>query len=497
MATRKTKKNSQTVNDMGPVGIARMMLNSPSMLGIRKNLAAYLGYSYGGDRNIYTALGWPVTITFKDYLARYTRQGIARRVVDAFPNATWRIPPQVCEDLDPENMTEFEMAWKTLTRDRNIRFYNNIRRIDRMSGVGSFGVLFLGFDDAGTGATPFKDAVAKGSKLVYLQPYYENAIDIVQYDENPASPRFGLPEIYRLNPEADGDSIEKGRAVSRPIFKMSAQDVHWSRIIHVADNVDDSPLFGKPRMEAVFNDLLALELVIGGSSEAFWKFGFPGISFENMPDSEIEYTDDQKDDLTDEIESYMHGTQRYIRLQNIAAKVLQHGMSDPENVVKVILSDISSGTGIPSRILMGTESGNLASGQDRENWWDRVDERKAHHCDDLLREIVERLIQVGSLPEPANGEFDIKWPDTRALDDQAKADLSEKLISALCDYARTTEARYVLPPEMFLREVMGYGARELEEARQLLGGDFLNVEDMVEDAMAAEGISDGFQEVNP
>lgn len=497
MATRKSNRKAVKNEQLGEVGIARMLLNSSLFSGIRRNLQGFLGYSYGGDRDIYTSLGWPREIRFKDYLARYTRQGLARRVVDAYPNATWRLPPDVFEEMDSEITTPFEEAWRMMIRNRNIRFFNNIRRIDRMSGVGSYGVLFLGFDDAGKTAEPFKNPVKRGSRLVYLQPYFENSVEIKEYEDNPADPRFGLPKIYRLNPEINGMEMEKGRPISRPQFMLPSQDVHWTRVIHVADNTDDSPLFGKPRMEPVFNDLMAIELVVGGASEAFWKFGFPGISFENLPDTEIDYTDEEKSALQSEIEDYMHGTQRYLRLQNIAAKVLNHGFSDPKATVEVLLGDVSSGTGIPTRVLMGSESGSLASTQDRENWWDRVDERKAHHCDDLMRDIIDRLILIGALPEPDRGDYEVKWPDTRALDEKSRAELTEKLVGSLCDYARTTEARYVMPPEMFLRDVWGYDERQIQEAREHLGGDFLNIEDMVADAVATEGIEDGFQQVNP
>ena len=40
----------------------------------RANILSRLGKSYGGDRDVYEALGYPTVIGFNDYAARYERQ---------------------------------------------------------------------------------------------------------------------------------------------------------------------------------------------------------------------------------------------------------------------------------------------------------------------------------------------------------------------------------------------------------------------------------------
>jgi len=48
------------------------------------------GITFGGDRDLYTAFGYDRVITHKQYRDRYARGGIAGRIIDALPNATWR-----------------------------------------------------------------------------------------------------------------------------------------------------------------------------------------------------------------------------------------------------------------------------------------------------------------------------------------------------------------------------------------------------------------------
>ena len=50
-------------------------------IAARMQLAAKMGVQYGGDRKIYEALGYPLTITYQDYEARYYRQDIALIIV--------------------------------------------------------------------------------------------------------------------------------------------------------------------------------------------------------------------------------------------------------------------------------------------------------------------------------------------------------------------------------------------------------------------------------
>ena len=72
----------------------------------RLALAEKLGYQFGGDRNIYETLGYPKTITFNDYLAKYIRQDIAGAVINKPANATWK---DGFEDIEAK---EQESAWQ-------------------------------------------------------------------------------------------------------------------------------------------------------------------------------------------------------------------------------------------------------------------------------------------------------------------------------------------------------------------------------------------------
>ena len=76
----------------------KLMPTSPEQLNVfsalvnRSNLASRLGVmTYGGDRDLYQALGYPKTLTFTDnYLPQYIRNEVAKAIIDRPVRAAWR-----------------------------------------------------------------------------------------------------------------------------------------------------------------------------------------------------------------------------------------------------------------------------------------------------------------------------------------------------------------------------------------------------------------------
>jgi len=110
------------------------------------SIRRWLGSQYDGNRDIYEVLGYPDLDTdsaLERYRARYQRQDIAKRIIDAFPHETWKNAPEVIDD--PENETEFErLANQVLKGELNEYF----ERLDRAQRLGEYGVMVIGFSKA-------------------------------------------------------------------------------------------------------------------------------------------------------------------------------------------------------------------------------------------------------------------------------------------------------------------------------------------------------------
>jgi len=406
----------------------------------RAGYAAKLGQSYGKDRDLYEALGYPYTLTYDRYYGRYLRQDIARRIVNAFPDATWRGKPEIIEKEESDE-TKFEKEWKTMVKD--LRVYHYLRRADRLSGIGSYGILLMGFDDVAE-AKDLKTEVSSAKKLLYLQPYSQVNAEIKEFNKDASNERFGKPEIYSVN-------VTAGEGMSG-----TSIEVHWTRVLHLADDTLESDIYGTPRLQPVYNRMQDLETIVGGSAEMFWRGAYPGLSFE--ADKETNLDAQSMSDLEDEIKNYMHGMNRFLRLQGIKTNQLNPTIADPDKHVEVQLKMVSSVTQIPVRILTGSERGELSSTEDKENWNDRVDERRVDYAEPMiLRPFIDAQMKAGTLSTVK--DYLVKWPDIDASSEKEVAEINEIRIKIVKDYM-TSGADTIMPPVKFLVKFLDWDEEE-------------------------------------
>jgi len=80
-----------------------------SALVERRGIASMAGITFSGDRDLYEELGYKRELSTEDYWDRFHRNGVARKLVKAFPDATWRgTGGDLVEDEDPGVVTQFE-----------------------------------------------------------------------------------------------------------------------------------------------------------------------------------------------------------------------------------------------------------------------------------------------------------------------------------------------------------------------------------------------------
>jgi hypothetical protein len=421
-----------------------LILKLATAMMSRAKLAAYLGKSYGGNRDLYEALGYITTPTYEDFWARYERGDIAKRIIEAPIKATWRKKPVLTENHDEE--TPLEKAWINMVRDLNV--YHYLIRADKLARIGEYSVLFLGLSD---GQDPEMEAGSK-SDLLFLRPYSQPNADIVEWVEDTGDPRYGMPLIYSLTTKTGANKAS------------GAFRVHHSRVIHLAEDCLENDTYGTPQLLNVLNRLQDLELVAGSSAEMFWRGAFPGYGLVAHPDAT--FSQESKDALADEIEDYVHGLKRYMRLQNMDVEELAQQVASPDGHVEILLQLISGATGIPKRILVGSERGELASSQDESNWNTRIDERREDYAESVaLRPLIKRLIEVGALPPVKSEEdgFDIDWPDLFSPSQQDQATIAKTKTDTLTKYADSNNAELVLPRRLFLKKIMNLDDEEIDQ----------------------------------
>lgn len=391
------------------------LFKAMSSLVARASLANRLGKTFGGDRDIYLSLGYKKTLEFDDYNERYRRGGIAGRIVDAPAAITWRNEPSLVEIGSTGEITKFEQAWVDLAT--RLQLYHFLERADKVSGIGRYGVLLIGVRGGRALEEPLVGELTP-EDIIFLAPYSEDNATIRQFETDASNPRFGLPLMYDLKLST---GLE-GFTASNNMVK-----VHHSRLIHIAEALVEDDIFGIPRLHRVWNYLDDLDKIMGGSAEGVWQTVNRGIQFDVDKDMELE-----GDDIIafeDEIEDYMHGHKRYMRTKGITANVLGSEIPDPRGPFQVVSSLISGVTGMPQRILFGSERGQLASSLDERNWNSRIKERQGKFAETkMIRPMVDKFIQLGVLPEV---KYNIKWPDLNTMSMREVADVAARMGQAI------------------------------------------------------------------
>lgn len=340
----------------------------------------------------------------------------------------------------------------------------------------------------------------KARRLLFLRCFDESLVQIVQYEADPRNPRFGQPVMYRITLN---DPRDQHSGVG---LTMVTVQVHWSRVIHLADNLGSSEVSGVPRMRPVLNRLLDLRKLYSGSAEMYWRGAFPGISFETHPQLGGDVLVD-KTGLRDDYEQYQNGLQRALFLMGMSAKTLAPQVVDPSAQIEVQLEAICIQLACPVRVFKGSERGELASSQDDASWNDRLRERQGGYISPrIIVPFVDRLIALGVLPAPARtkptanrryvrishvrthvlnaeGElvkgplkqrktvvvetkagYSIEWPDLDSLSDTDKAGIGLTRTQALAAYV-AGNCETVVPPQAYLTGFLGM---EDEEATSIL-----------------------------
>lgn len=412
------------------------------------------------SRDIDTECNHPKDIKLGDYFSMYERNDIAARVNDIWPQECWKRSPILFEDDNPLNITDFEKEFDDIcaslrgdSRFRDDRQEGNpiweaLREVDIRSGIGHYGVILMGLDDKRgldqevPGFNP-KGFLKKKRNLTFLRVFDEREAEIKTVEEDPSSPRFGMPLEYALKLSKDSDT---------------QTPVHWHRVFHVAEG---DGICAPSRLESVYNRLLDLRKLLGGSAEMYWRGAFPGMTFETHPDAggdiEIDETKMKRD-----IHSYMERLQRAMLLIGLTAKSHAPQVVDPTPQISAQLDAICIRINVPKRIFVGSERGELSSAQDADKFNIAVEGRRRNHVTTrLVVPFVDRMTHLGVLSTPKSYKLD--WPSLNVMTDEQAASVAVKRTQAMQMYV-TGGLRALIAPVDWGSRILGLPLAEAKEA---------------------------------
>lgn len=406
-----------------------------------------IGDLFGGGTNIrlWDAAGYPeeTDLTFDYYWHRYQRTGAAHGIVEKFPSDTWQDFPEIRDDTDAEGDTDFDEAVEDLfERDEAYRSRKALRKTpahwlvtaDKLATLGQFSVIVLGFADGGETSEPIPgfeegapdtddnedDTESKPfdgpSDLEFIAVYSQNEVQDYEIEDDFTSENFRLPTSYEIEYTEDGDVAE----------------FHHSRVIHVPEGVLTNPLEGTPRTKPITHELVNIDKILAASAEGYWRGAYQGIVIKPPTNSDgvpLQFLDggdgsnpQDSSELANQINQWTNNFRRTITSTGDIEQ-LDASIASPTDHLEAQYRSIATALDAPMSILMGNETGERATSEDRDMWHELIGGRRNNFAEPvILRPFLDRLIAVGVLPEPDGEAYEIEWP---ALDEMSESETAE------------------------------------------------------------------------
>lgn len=379
--------------------------------GYRDRLRQWMGNMRGSSSiddkrpRAWEEYGFPVSVEFNDFYSAYRRRGLAFGAVDKLVSACWSTAPWIIEG-DPDDESESETTWEAkVTSLLRPRFWKAVEEADRFRLAARFSALILHFSDG----LDWNQPVKIGAQLVKMTPAWQSALRPTKYNDNRADINFGQPIEWQYT-----ESAKQGAG--------NSITVHADRVFILGDWRDDAIGF----LEPVFNNLINVEKVEGGSGESFLKNAARqlSVSFDKEVDlRNIASTygvemDELHEKFNEATRDLNRGLDMMLINQGAQVSTLTSEVPDPKPTFDVNLQVIACGLDIPAKILVGMQTGERASSEDQKYFDKRCQARRVKQLSFEVEDLVRHLIRVGFI-EAHDDPITVMWTD---LTEQTGAD---------------------------------------------------------------------------
>lgn len=379
--------------------------------GMRQRIASAIsgGYDFADTlHSIYLDYGYPLDLSFFNFWNMYRRFGVARRVVELYPDQTWADDPIIEGDArflrDLSALNERKGLWRRL------------KGLDTRQRVGRYAGLFMRVRDGLSPDKPLESRLSGIESLVDMVPLYESQLSVSSTQDDELADDFGMPTMYQFTSGSAGGRNEKAGA---------SFQIHPSRVIIASEDSDNSGIYGIPVLESIYNSLMDLRKVLGGGAEGFYKNAAQTIVFDLKDPASAKTNKTLLDKFNEQYDEFSQNrSRRAMWTPGMESNVLSSNLISPKDFAESIVFDIAAGSGYPSSELFGNQTGRLAGDQDRKGFLSQVQARRTDFGTDVVKSALDWLIKWGILPASA---YTVEWPDAMAPSAEEKLSNAEKM----------------------------------------------------------------------
>lgn len=372
---------------------ARAMAFNPGMGLDAKRSSAWCEYGFKED------------LTFDDLYKLYRRGGIAYGAVNKLVGLCWKTNPEVIEG-DAGDDTREETAWERSNKKVfTHRFWRAFAEADKRRLVGRWSGLLLHVRDN----KQWKEPVIKGRGLAKVTPVWRSALEVKSRDND------GNISMWQyIEAQADGNSVRR--------------DIHPDRVFILGDMSDDAIGF----LEPGYNACVSLEKVEGGSGESFLKNAArqlntnfeKDIDFGSLASLYGVSVDSLQERFNEAAKELNMGNDTMLITQGATVTPLVTAVADPQPTYNVNLQTFASSVDMPTKIIVGMQTGERASSEDQKYMNGRGQSRRGDLSFDI-EDMVDKLIDLKVVNPVA--EKTVVWDDLTEATGGEKLDNATKM----------------------------------------------------------------------
>lgn len=405
-------KAEPKVND-GRLGLTEIQLLINNLNDVRSRISAAVGGGYDfADtlHNIYLDFGYPQVLDFFNYWNMYRRFGIAKNVCDLPVDITWMRTPAI------ESSDQFKREFERLSDQ--LSFWTRLHATDRRQRVGRYAGIFMRIRDGKTPEQPIESKLNGIGSIMQMVPLYEGQLNVLEVDNDPLSESYGLPKMYQFNSGSVGSRNDK---------VANSFSIHPDRIVIISEDADNGGIYGISALEACYNSLMDLRKILGGGGEGFYKNAAQSMIFNLQDATTAKANEALLAKFTENYDEFAHNRfRRALWTPGMDAKALESELVNPKDFFFNSLYDVAASSKIPATVLIGQQTGRLASSEDSRSFLSTINSRCENFGSQCVAAVIDWFIEWGVLPF---AEYMIEWDDLLALSQNEQLDNAQKMAS--------------------------------------------------------------------
>lgn len=381
--------------------------------------------------------GYKEKLGFQDFFNLYSRHGVAAGVVDRIAEKVFQTAPWVIQgpkENEKKTQTDWEAAFQKIADDTDLWWYFKEAYGMRMVGAWAGLILRYANDDK-----QLNEQVDSSAVLTDLVPVWRGQLQPAKRD--------ALGKVTEWNYTPSGfDSTDLQTAAPATI--------HPSRLYIVGDY-----LRGRSLLESGYNAFVDMEKVTGGAGEGYLKNAARQLHINYESDAQPTKPNQPEDEVADELNAQAKALNTRADLvlatQGASVTPIVATLPDPEKPFGVSLQVGMASVRIPSRIVVGSQTGERASVEDINDFNERCQGVRTGELTREIRGFVLHLEANGTLSP--GGQISVMWDNLAEVNATDRAKLA--LTMAQTNQANGVTGDVVFTPDQ-IQVAAGFEAED-------------------------------------